>query len=77
LNTPSRVRLQTAGCLASTRLGTALSTRRLIESPIDLRDFLDPALPFGMFKVKHLLRGPVKVVGNVGYLLIQMIEGVA
>jgi len=30
-----------------------------------------------MFKVKHFLRGPVKVVGDVGYLLIQMIEGVA
>jgi len=30
-----------------------------------------------MLKIEHLLRGPVKVVGDVGYLLIQMIEGVA
>jgi hypothetical protein len=30
-----------------------------------------------MLEVEHFLRGPVKVVGNVGYLLIQMLEGVA
>ena len=74
---PSRIRLQTAGWLASTRLRVTLSAYRLIEPAIDLRDFLDPALPFGMLKAEHFLRGPVKVVGNVGYLLIQMIEGVA
>ena len=54
-----------------------LGTGRLIKPAIDLRDLLDPALPFGMLKAEHLLRGPVEVVGDVGYLLVQMIEGVA
>jgi hypothetical protein len=48
-----------------------------IESAIDPGDLLDPALPLAVLKVKHLLGRPVEVIGNVGYLLIHLIEGVA
>jgi hypothetical protein len=30
-----------------------------------------------MFHFQNILQRPVKVVGNVGYLLIQLFEGVA
>ncbi len=50
---------------------------RLVKPAIDLRNFLDPALPFAVLHVEHFLGRPVKVIGNVGYLLIHLIEGVA
>lgn len=40
-------------------------------------NFLNPAATSAMFHLQHLLLGPVKMVGNVGYLLVQLIEGVA
>ena len=49
----------------------------LVEPAIDLRNFLDPALPLTMFQVEHFAGRPVKMIGNVGYLLIDLIEGVA
>ena len=48
-----------------------------VKPAIDPRNFLDPALPLAVLKVEHLVGRPVKVIGDVGYLLIDLIEGVA
>jgi hypothetical protein len=43
----------------------------LIEAFIDLGDFCDPALAFSMLHRQNLSVRPVKVIGNIGYLLVQ------
>jgi len=42
-----------------------------IESPIDLGDLSDPALALAVFEREDLVVRPVKVIGNVRYLLIE------
>lgn len=49
----------------------------LIQTPVDLRHFLDPELPFPVLQLHDLLVRPVKVEGYVGYLLEQPGRGVA
>lgn len=55
----------------------ALSPAGLVEATVDVGDFLDPPLPFAVFELQDLAARPVKVVGDVGYLLVQTLEGVA
>jgi hypothetical protein len=43
----------------------------LVETPVDLRDLGDPALPLGVFEPENLLVRPVKVIRDVRYLLVQ------
>lgn len=40
-------------------------------------NFLDPSLPFPVLKVHDLGVGPMEVIGDEGYLLVQPVEGVA
>jgi hypothetical protein len=50
---------------------------RLAGLPIDLRDLLDEALPVAVLQVQDLVQRPVEVVCQEGYLLEEIIEGVA
>jgi hypothetical protein len=45
--------------------------RLLIEALIDLRNLHDPALTLGVLQRQNLFVRPVKVIRNVGYLLIE------
>ena len=58
-------------------LTNRLSTSRFIEPAIDISNFFDPPLPFGVFEIENLSQGPVKVISDIGYLLVQAFEGVA
>jgi hypothetical protein len=57
---------------ASVAGAEALMTgRALIESLVDLRDLRDPSLTLGVLERQDLVVRPVKVIGNVRYLLIE------
>lgn len=58
--------------LASPRVGNLL-VQPLVDSP----DLGSPALPLTMLHLHNLVVGPVQIVGQVRYLLVQAIEGVA
>jgi len=45
--------------------------------PVDLADLLDPSPPVCVLKLKNVLQRPVKVIRDVGYLLVEAIQGVA
>jgi hypothetical protein len=45
--------------------------RLFVESPVDLGDLCDPALTLAVFERENLVVRPVKVIGNVRYLLIE------
>jgi hypothetical protein len=49
----------------------------LIEPAINAGQLLHPLPSFGMFQVEDVVERPVKVVSQVGYLLLQAIRGVA
>lgn len=44
---------------------------------MDLPNLFDPLPPFGVFKRQQLIVWPVKVIGDIGHLLMQLREGVA
>ena len=44
---------------------------------VDRRDLLDEALAVAVLELEDLAERPVEVVGDEGYLLVQVIEGVA
>jgi hypothetical protein len=44
---------------------------------VDLADLLDPALTAVVFEVEDVVGRPVKVIGDIGYLLVQPFGGVA
>ena len=48
-----------------------------IHALINARNFLHPLPPVAVFQVHHLIMRPVKVVSDEGYLLLQLVEGVA
>jgi hypothetical protein len=48
-----------------------------VQSTIDLGDFTDPSATLAVFEVQDVVRRPVKVVSDVGYLLVQAVKGVA
>ena len=50
---------------------------RSVDLGIDFRDLLDPDLSLPVFHLKDLVRGPVKMVGDVSYLLVEPLQGVA
>jgi hypothetical protein len=55
----------------------ALSLAGLAEAAVDVGDLCDPPLSLAVLEVQDFTARPVKVVSDVGYLLIQTIEGVA
>src|SRR5215213_4025996 len=66
------VRRQT---ISPTRITGRLS--RAAQAPVDLGDLFDPPAPVRVLHREHVLHGPVEVVGDVGYLLVEAVEGVA
>ena len=54
-----------------------ISGLRCVQPAIDLGDLPHPAAALAVFQVQDIVRRPVKMVGDVGYLLVQAIEGVA
>jgi hypothetical protein len=48
-----------------------------VHSGVDRRNLRDPPPPLFMLQFHHLIVGPVEVIGDKGYLLIQPVEGVA
>jgi len=53
------------------RCGSRIDSALRVETPIDLRNLGNPTLPLGMVQRQNLLVRPVKVIGNVRYLLIE------
>jgi hypothetical protein len=47
------------------------------QLPIDIGNFLYPVPPLSMFQLENLRERPVKVIGYIGYLLVELVEGVA
>jgi len=47
------------------------SAHLLVEALIDLGDFCNPALTFSMLHRQNLFVRPVKVIGDISYLLIE------
>ena len=45
--------------------------RTLVETLVDLGDLRDPTLALGMLERQDLVVRPVKVIGNVRYLLVE------
>src|SRR5262249_29862704 len=54
-----------------------LLSRRLVEPLVDLGDLLHPPLTLPVVEIHDLPVRPMKVIGDVGYLLKQAIGGVA
>jgi hypothetical protein len=40
-------------------------------------DLCHPLLSFAVFEIQDFISRPMKVIGDVGYLLVQTLEGVA
>jgi len=53
------------------------SPRWLLRSPIDLGNLHHPLASFRVFEREDLVKRPVKMVGNIGYLLVKPHKGVA
>ena len=51
--------------------------RLLVETSIDPGDLLGPAPAIGVLQGEDLVERPVQVIGDVGYLLVEPVEGVA
>ncbi len=49
----------------------------LVAPPVDFVDLVDPLAAVGVLELQDLLQRPVEVVGEVGYLLVELVEGVA
>src|SRR5687768_16717332 len=47
------------------------------ESSVDLCYLVHPPAPVPVLQVQHVLQRPVEVVRQVGYLLVETVEGVA
>ena len=67
----------TVGFEASSFAQIRLVESLLIEADVDPCDLIYPLLPFRVFHVHNLLIGPVKMVGDISYLLEKPVEGVA
>ena len=48
-----------------------------VHSAVDARYFLYPFSPLTVFQPQYFVQLPVKMVGNVGYLLVQLVERIA
>jgi hypothetical protein len=46
---------------------------RLVEFQVDGRDLLYPAVALEVVHFEHEIRRPMKVIGNVGYLLVELV----
>jgi len=48
-----------------------------VHALVDAGDLLDPVAPVAVLHAQNLLHGPVEVIRDVGYLLLELLEGVA
>jgi hypothetical protein len=46
---------------------------RLVQLAIDGRDLLYPAVALEMIHLEHELRRPMKMIGDVGYLFVELV----
>ncbi len=44
-----------------------------VELAVDVGDFPNPPLPLPVLEMHDLIERPVKMIGNIGYLLMQAI----
>jgi len=49
----------------------------VVLTAIDRRNFFYPAAAVTVFEIEHRIGGPVKVISNEGYLLMQLVKWVA
>lgn len=49
----------------------------VVDLAVDVRDHAHPAAAIAMLQVQDVVRRPVKVIGDEGYLLVDLGEGVA
>jgi hypothetical protein len=49
----------------------------LVDLPVDLGDLLAPPPSLLVLQVHELIMAPSEMVGNKGYLLVDLIEGIA
>jgi hypothetical protein len=52
--------------------GMLRSPDRIVQLLVDGRDLLYPAVALEVVHFEHEFRRPVKVIGNVGYLLVEL-----
>jgi hypothetical protein len=62
-----------------TRTLAAVSSclRFFVQVPVNSRDLLNPRSPLGMLERQDGVVRPMKVEGDEGYLLIELLEGIA
>lgn len=53
------------------------SSALFVHAPVNLADLSDPSTPLGVLKFQQAVIRPVEVIGDVGYLLVKLFEGVA
>ena len=53
--------------------GMSASLDCLVQLAIDGRDLLYPAVALEVIHFEHEFRRPMKVIGNVGYLLVELL----
>ena len=49
----------------------------LVDLFINVRDLFDPNLSLFMFHGQYVINGPMEVISNVSYLLVDALQGVA
>ena len=47
------------------------------KAPIDLADLLNPLVPLGVLQIQNVIERPVEMIGDIRYLLVQRLRGVA
>jgi hypothetical protein len=47
------------------------------QAAVDIADLLHPAPSVGVLELQDLAQGPMEVVSNEGYLLVELVKGVA
>jgi hypothetical protein len=50
---------------------------RFIHLPVDRRYLIHKALPVAVLQIEDLLKGPMEVISDIGYLFEQAVDGVA
>ena len=54
-----------------------LCLARLVQPTIELGNLAHPLLTLPVLQVQNAVQRPVEVIGDIGYLLVQAVEGVA
>jgi len=54
-----------------------MSSSGLVDLLVDLGDLLDPNVPLAVFHLEDVVERPVEMIGDVRYLLVQLVQGVA